>query len=193
MHNNSFSFSEASDAELLLRIRLKKHDAHDAFSVLYDRYHARVGRYCIALLGKNEGYDAFQETFLRFYNIAQEKSVENIHAMLTTIARNVCLNLKRNRKPTVVLEDNELQFNSTPSASGQFEQQELMRLVEIGLEYLEFDVREAFVLRHYQELSYQEIALLTGVPETTVTKRLWRAKERLKHVLSPFINDLNQF
>jgi RNA polymerase sigma-70 factor (ECF subfamily) len=65
--------------------------------------------------------------------------------------------------------------------------------VEIGLEYLDFEIREAFVLKHYQDLSYQEIATLTGVPETTVTKRIWRAKERLKHVLSPFINDLNQF
>ena len=187
-------YTDTSDEQLLLRIRLKKPDANCAFSELYDRYHGRVATYCVALLGKHEGKDALQETFVRFYKYAQTSAVESVPAMLTTIARNACIDLKRRRKNTVTLDNDALMLSSgAPSTSFAYEQQELMRLVEIALEYLDFDIREAFVLKHYQGLSYQEIAALTGVPETTVTKRIWRAKERLKQVLSPFINDLNQF
>ncbi|MBD1208740.1 MAG: RNA polymerase sigma factor [Ignavibacteria bacterium] len=192
MQPDAITYTNASDEQLLLSIRLQKPTANAAFSELYDRYHGRVAKYCIALLGKQDGNDAFQETFVKFYHAAGRTVVENVPAMLTTIARNVCIDLKRRRKHTVVLDDDTPQRQSIPPSSGNYEQQELMRLIEIGLEYLDFDIREAFVLRHYQDLSYQEIAMLTGVPETTVTKRIWRAKERLKQVLSPFINDLNQ-
>jgi RNA polymerase sigma-70 factor, ECF subfamily len=191
-------YPDASDEQLLLHIRLKKADANCAFSELYDRYHGRVASYCVALLGKHDGNDAFQETFVRLYKYAQTAVVASVPAMLTTIARNACIDLKRRRKNTVTLDNDALALSSDTlstsfSVSLAYEQQELMRLMEIGLEYLDFDIREAFVLKHYQGLSYQEIAALTGVPETTVTKRIWRAKERLKQVLSPFINDLNQF
>lgn len=192
MQPDAMPYTDASDEQLLLSIRLQKPTANAAFSELYDRYHGRVASYCIALLGKQDGNDAFQETFVKFYHFAGRTAVENVPAMLTTIARNVCIDAKRRRKHTVVLDDDTSLRQSIPSSSGNYEQQELMRLIEIGLEYLDFDIREAFVLRHYQDLSYQEIATLTGVPETTVTKRIWRAKERLKQVLSPFINDLNQ-
>jgi RNA polymerase sigma-70 factor (ECF subfamily) len=190
---DAMHYPDASDEQLLLHIRLKKLDANCAFSELYDRYHGRVASYCVALLGKNDGNDAFQETFVRFYKYAQKTTIESVPAMLTTIARNTCIDFKRRRKHTITIEDDTLILADTSSLSFAYEQQELMRLVEIGLEYLDFEIREAFVLKHYQDLSYQEIATLTGVPETTVTKRIWRAKERLKHVLSPFINDLNQF
>lgn len=192
MRKDTSPYTTASDEHLLLSVRLQKPDANYAFSELYDRYHGRVASYCIALLGKQDGNDAFQEAFVRFYHLAQRSEVENVPAMLTTIARNACIDFKRRRKNTVALDDDIFIRQSVPSASGNYEQQELMRLLEIALEYLDFDIREAFVLKHYQEMSYQEIATLTGVPETTITKRIWRAKERLKQVLSPFIKDLNQ-
>ena len=185
--------STTTDEQLLLHIRLRKSDANLAFSELYDRYHGRVIAYCVAVLGRTGGNDAFQETFIRFYRLAQTTDIHNVPAMLTTIARNTCIDQRRRHKQTILLDEETLHLHNAPSTTGHYEQQELMRLIEIGLEYLEFDVREAFVLRHYQGLSYQEIAAMTDVPETTVTKRIWRAKERLKQVLSPFIHDLNQF
>lgn len=186
-------YSGFPDEQLLTRIRFQKPDTNFAFSELYDRYHGRILAYCVAVLGKTDGNDAFQETFVRFYKLAQTTPIDNVPAMLTTIARNACIDQRRRRKQTVVVSEETLVFENSPSLTGHYEQQELMRLVEIALEYLDFEIREAFVLRHYQGLSYQEISVLTNVPETTVTKRIWRAKERLKDVLSPFISDLNQF
>lgn len=108
---------------------------------------------------------------------------------MLTIARNGCIDHKRRQKETITLEE----FHHSLPQVQESDQQELLRLIELALEYLEFDLKEVFVLRQYQELSYEEIALLTGVPVTTVTKRIWRAKERLKKILSPFIRDLAQF
>jgi RNA polymerase sigma-70 factor, ECF subfamily len=192
--NTSHSFHNLPDAELLRHVREQSADKGAAFSALYDRHHKRIITYSVALLGRTDGNDALQETFIRFYKLAQTSDIDSVPAMLTTIARNVCIDLKRRRKNVVALEEDLLATQrGSQQAHHSYEQQELMQLLELGLEHLDFDVREAFVLRHYQGLSYQEIAELTDVPETTVTKRIWRAKERLKHVLSPFINDVNQF
>ncbi len=43
--------------------------------------------------------------------------------------------------------------------------------------------REAIILRHTEEKSYEEIAALTGVPLGTVKARIFRAREMLKHKL----------
>jgi len=47
------------------------------------------------------------------------------------------------------------------------------------------EYREVLVLRHFAELSYQEISDAIGVPEKTVKSRLFTARERLAAVLTP--------
>jgi RNA polymerase sigma-70 factor (ECF subfamily) len=51
------------------------------------------------------------------------------------------------------------------------------------VEALPFPFREVIVLREIQELSYQEIAVITGVPIGTVMSRLSRARRRLQRAL----------
>ncbi len=58
-------------------------------------------------------------------------------------------------------------------------QEQLARAVDA----LPFPFREVIVLREIQELSYQEIATVTGVPVGTVMSRLARARRRLQRVL----------
>ena len=52
-----------------------------------------------------------------------------------------------------------------------------------AVDALPFPFREVIVLREIQELSYQEIATVTGVPVGTVMSRLARARRRLQRVL----------
>ena len=61
--------------------------------------------------------------------------------------------------------------------------QERARAVERCVQELPADFREVIVLREMEELSYQEIAEITGVPRGTVMSRLSRARARLAECL----------
>lgn len=178
-----------SDAELVCIIQQNSEEAEQAFSVLYERYNQRILVYCIRVLAcEEDGRDIFQETFIRFYHaIFKEHSIDNVPGYIMTIARNLCLNHKRNRKDVVACDER----HHTIPAFHALEQNELLGLIGRALEYLDFEHREAFILRQYEEMSYEEISHLTGVSVTTVTNRIWRAKERIKKILAPFLRELH--
>lgn len=183
------------DGELVPLLR-ESRSSEQAFTALYERYGQRILLYAVRALGEDDGHDIFQETFVRFHKAAttNKQAIDNVPAFLLTIARNLCLNHKRNRKETITPE--EFDYEAPEMAhrfDKQFENDDLMRCISLALEYLDFEFREAFVLRFYNDLSYEEIAELTGASVTTVTNRIWRAKERLKKILAPYINDIEQF
>ena len=59
-----------------------------------------------------------------------------------------------------------------------------------ALERLSARDREIIVLRHYQELSYKEIAAALSIPEGTVMSRLYHARKRLRGLLANQVDDL---
>lgn len=60
-----------------------------------------------------------------------------------------------------------------------------MEDLERALEYLEPDFRTPYKLREFENLSYREIAQRLGVPVATVATRLYRARLKLRELLSP--------
>jgi RNA polymerase sigma-70 factor (ECF subfamily) len=60
------------------------------------------------------------------------------------------------------------------------------------MEQLPTDYKEAFVLREYEGLSYQEIAELTESSLSTVKIRIFRAKQKIREILAPYVADLSQ-
>ncbi len=59
------------------------------------------------------------------------------------------------------------------------ERQESLHLLDHRLAALPVDQRECLILREVEELSYKEIAVVTGVATGTVMSRLWRARRAL--------------
>jgi RNA polymerase sigma-70 factor (ECF subfamily) len=57
------------------------------------------------------------------------------------------------------------------------------RIVREAIAALEPDYREALVLRDVEDLPYEEIAQITGVPEGTVKSRLHRARAQLRQLV----------
>ena len=70
------------------------------------------------------------------------------------------------------------------------EKTELLKLITTALELLPDDYRESFVLREYDGLSYQEIAEITNSSMATVKIRLFRAKQKIRDILAPYLADL---
>ena len=177
-----------SDNELIAAMRRQGEDGRRAFEELYSRYADRVYAYCLRVLGnEEEARDVFQEAFYRFYRTCRTNGDKSTIGLLIAVARNLCLNSKRDRKHTVPVEEWHVVALGSP-----YEQKELLTLISAALELLDFPLREAFVLRQYQQFSYSEMSEITGESVDVLKNRVWRAKEKLKDLLSPILEDLSQ-
>ncbi len=183
-------YSIYSDRELFLYLKGSKEESEAAFTELYNRYASRIHAYCYRVVGNTEqAEDIFQETFLRFYRSAQnERNMTNVPGYLLTIARNLCLNHKRDRRQTVSIDT--LQFSAEEEHAQ--DKTELLELITMALELLEFEYREAFVLREYNGLSYAQIAEVVKTTVPTIKTRVFRAKQKIKAILTPYLKDLSE-
>ncbi|MFM8437974.1 MAG: RNA polymerase sigma factor [Candidatus Kapaibacterium sp.] len=155
-----------------------------AFTELYSRYSQRVYLYCRKILGDDQAArDIFQDTFIRFLNSADStRDMTNVPAFLLRIARNLCLNWKRDHGSRTV-EFNELDIGTHDR---QVESRELANLISMALELLPEDHREAVVLQMYHGMSYEEIGEQLHVPVSTVRNWVVRAKKKMRDILAPY-------
>ncbi len=177
------------DAELFYRLSGEKEIAEAAFTELYARYGGRVFAYCLRFLGhRDEALDVYQETFIRFFESAKKRrEMTNVPGYLLKIARNLCLNCKRNKKQTVEFED--YQSLVLPSTT---EKTEFLQLITTAMEMLPDEYREVFVLREYEGLSYAEIAEIVDESLSNVKVRIFRAKQKIRGILAPYIAEFSE-
>lgn len=178
-----------SDTELYKLMAKHKSSSEAAFGELYSRYNQRIYAYCLRVTGSHDdANDIFQEVFVKFYSSASEsKPIEKIPGYLMTIARNLCINYNRDKKEYTNIENMNLRSNDDG-----LESKELMDLIIRSLECLEFNIREAFVLRMIQGFSYEEISEITKTKATVVKNQVYRAKEKIKEILQPIVEDLEK-
>lgn len=160
---------------------------HDAFALLYERYKGAVFNLGYRMLGSpEEAEDAAQEIFLRAYNrLASYDRERKFSTWLLTVASNHCIDrLRRRRLAWVTLDD--VVYTLASGAPGpertalRREQQEAVRQAVLALPE---DYRLVTVLRHWNDLSYAEVAEVTGLTEATVKTRLFRARKKLAELL----------
>ncbi|MFC2131315.1 RNA polymerase sigma factor [Bacteroidota bacterium] len=181
---------QKSDEELFQLLGSDKETAERAFTELYNRYSGQVYAFCRRFIGhREEAQDIFQETFIRFHQtIDKNMTMTNVLGYLLTIARNLCYNIKRDEKYTVTYED-----YLSVTDDNRNETDELLNLVKRGIELLPKDIRELFILREYDGLSYSEIAEITESNMNTVKVKLFRAKKKLRKILEPYMEDLSDY
>ena len=170
-------------------LRRGKSESERAFKELYRRYAARIHAYCYKILeNKEEAEDVFQETFVRFYLGAQsEREMTNLTGFLFRIARNLSLNRVRDRMKFDSIEGVEIPMLENHS----IEDAELLGLISSAVELLDLEYREAFVLREYENMPYEEIAALVGSTVSNVKSRVFRARQKIKKLLEPSIREFD--
>lgn len=180
-------YSTYNDRELVGLLRKSNGSGEQAFAELYHRYSSQVNAYCMRVLNDQEAAeDVFQETFIRFYNnVSGDFKELNVPGFLITIARNLCLNYKRNRKNGVEIEDVDVLVYQE-----NYEKKELLELINRSLEVIDDDLREAFVLKEYSGFQYNEIAEMLNITVVNAKTRVFRAKQKIKTVLQPYLKDL---
>lgn len=185
------NFENLKDEELFSKLSEKdKSESEKAFLELYNRYASRVYSYCNRILdNKEDAQDVFQETFIRFYESAKvERIMTNVPGFLLRIARNLCFNFKRVRRQNVTIED----YMHFEEYSKSHERDELLELIKLALTGLSDDLREAFVLREYEGMSYVEISDFLGISIALVKVRIFRAKQKIREFLAPYIAELTK-
>lgn len=177
------------DSELFSRLAGDSKVAEKAFAELYARHGGRVYAFCLRFLGnRDEAQDVYQDTFIRFFESASEdREMTNVPGFLLKIARNLCLNARRNSKKTVTVED----YHAALKAP-ETEKTEFLELITTAMDMLPDEYREVFVLREYQGLSYQEIAEIVDTSLANVKVRIFRAKQRIRQILAPYIRELSE-
>ena len=170
-----------------------------AFDGLFDRYHAQVYRYAVAVLGPGgEAEDVLQETFL-----AVVQSVADYHAQgkfrlwLMRIARNRCLRrLQAARLREKVMPRGDLEPAETPSPQPgplhEAQAGEARRSVESAIQSLPQRQREALGLFAMKEWTYQEIADVMAAPLNTVKTLIRRARIDLARRLAAWNEETDE-
>lgn len=130
-----------------------------------------------------DAQDVVQEAFLRALRFFSGFRGDDARAWLLTIVRNTCYTwLKRTKSREVVSDFTEAMY-ARESDEPDPETVQLIKaqtqLVSEAIEKLPIEFREILVLRELEELSYKEIAEVTGIPIGTVMSRLARARKRL--------------
>jgi RNA polymerase sigma-70 factor (ECF subfamily) len=154
-----------------------------AFEPLVERYHRPLFNLAVRLLGnRDEALDSTQNAFVKaFEHLDGFDQEQRFFSWIYQILRNECLNVLRSRRPSDPLPDN-LASGDSPADSA--ERAERRAAVQAALMELTVEQREVVLLRHYTELSYQEIATALGIAEKTVKSRLFAARQRLAALLT---------
>lgn len=185
----SDNFAEYSDIELYYMLGKDKETSEKAFAQLYARHSPRIYAYLRRFLGNREDIqDIFQETFVRFYSASlEQKKMTNVAAFILKIARNLCLNIKKRKHEIISYEDYMSLSSINPNDDSS--KDELLELIKIALELIPSELKEAFILREYDGLTYLQIADVTDVPISTVKIRLYRAKKMIRKILIPYLTE----
>jgi RNA polymerase sigma-70 factor (ECF subfamily) len=172
--------------ERVLVLRCQAGD-ESAFAELVERWTPRLRYYLRRMLDGPDADDALQDVWLDVHRgLGRLSEVAAFPAWLFRLARDRVFRLLRRRKRTEPLLDLD------PPASDDepgFGVEDAAR-IHAALAGLPHEQREVVVLRFVQEMAYDDIAAVVGVPVGTVRSRLHYAKRALRLILERGTNDV---
>jgi RNA polymerase sigma-70 factor, ECF subfamily len=161
-----------------------------SFEELVRRYQRPISAYVYRMVGNYESaLDLTQEIFIKVYNsLDRYRSEFKFSTWIYKIAHNAAVDhLRRTatREQSLVVGPEGDQFDlpiesSRPSPEQESERRERRVEIETVVRTLPSNYRELIILRHSQDLSYEEIVEVTGLPLGTVKNRLFRAREMMR-------------
>ncbi len=164
----------------------------DGFEELVRRYQRPIINYVYRMLNDYEGaLDVTQEVFIKVYNSLDRYSSDyKFSTWLYRIAHNAAIDHMR-RTPAnqqsleTENEDGAYQLQlecPNPTPEQERERTEWRTEIDSVVKCLPPAYRDLILLRHSRDLSYDEIAEVTGLPLGTVKNRLFRAREMMREI-----------
>ena len=189
--------SEAEDqTERKFIERLAQRDER-AFNELVELYEARVFRLLLRMLGRrDEAEDMAQEVFVQIFKaVGTFRGDSKLSTWIYRVSVNLCKNRMKYLSRRHTDGEDELEpvaerasldeakgvtFGDIAQPDRLVEGYQLERVLQICIAELEPDFREVLILRDLEDLTYEELSEITGLPEGTVKSRLHRARGMLK-------------
>jgi len=185
---------EMTDAATVSRARAGD---PDAFRLLVERHSKAIFRLAYRMTGnEHDADDVVQEAFLRTYRqLARFEERANFGTWLHRIAVNCALDLLRSRgridrhyggDP----EEAEMSRGAAtrdPQPDRLLLSAELRDQVAVAMERLSGNERTAFVLRHFEGMSVEEISTTLGIQVNAAKHTIFRAVRKLRQSLEPFV------
>ena len=172
-----------------------------AFGDLVERYQGRLVNYLYRLVRNlDEAHELAQEVFLKVYQALDRYDPRyRFSTWIFRVAQNAAIDQIRKRRLKMVPlsrpegPDGESHEWDLPSEDrgpyGALRNVERGEAIQAAIDELPWEYRELIVLRHYGELSYDEIARLKEMPLGTVKNKLFRGRQVLKEKLDGFLSD----
>ena len=166
-----------------------------AFGRLIRIHQKKLFRYIYGMVGSFDiTEDIVQEAFVKAYKaIRTFKTEYAFYPWLSTIARNLAYNhIAREEKKESLENLQEKGFDPQSSSLGPFEallDKENNKRFYKALMALPVKFRTVFVLRHFEQMDYSQIASYLKIPPGTVDSRLYRARQLLMENLKDLIED----
>jgi RNA polymerase sigma-70 factor (ECF subfamily) len=172
-------------------VRAARRGDTQAFAALVHRYRDRHVRFAIRMLGsRDDAEDVLQSVFLRAYrNVGACEDPERFGAWLHRIVVNECRTFATRRgarELRLVRDEAVLAATIEPTAESD---PALRAEIQRALARLPEDLREAFLLKHVEDLSYDEMAEATGAGISALKMRVKRACEQLREQLEGVVHD----
>lgn len=185
--------------------RLRGRDER-AFNELVEQYEQRVFRLMFRMLARREeAEDMVQEVFVQVFKAIETfRGDSKLSTWIYRIAVNLCKNrakyLSRRRSDAQdefeysaewrpLQEGNGITVGETTRPDQVVQGYQLEHIVRVSIAELDADFREALVLRDIEDLPYEEIMDITGLPEGTVKSRIHRARTMLKQRIAERMGD----
>ncbi len=163
----------------------------EAFAELSRRYRDQYTRFAVRMVGnRDEAQDVLQSAFIRAYRALDRcRDPSRFGAWLYQIVANECRTyvIRRARRERRLVRD-ELQLHGA-SVDPRHEANDALEDVEYALAKLDVDQREAFLMKHVEQLSYEEMAEITGDGISALKMRVKRACSRLRELLEEIHDD----
>jgi RNA polymerase sigma-70 factor (ECF subfamily) len=172
------------------------------FEALFRKYQTPIFHLVTRMVNGEEAYDLTQEVFLRALRaLSSFKGDCKFRTWLYTIAKNTCLNQRREARKRAETEEYSLDETTEPGEAGGgpepadpaadvvriVETRELQRVVDRTLALLTPEQRLLITLRDLEGLSYEEIGEITELSGVNVKSKLHRARLAFKAQFQPYL------
>ena len=158
----------------------------ELYSVLVERHRDRYARYAVRMLGSRDAAeDAVQDALVRaFDHLADCREPDKFAGWLFLILRNRCFAEQRRHQREGRMPEEAAGTVAAPDRSdGAVERRERDVALQRAVGELTPEQREVLVLKHVEELPYEEIAQITGATVASLKMRMHRAYDRLRELM----------
>ncbi len=194
--NNRKTLDQATESSLIERCR---NQDCDAFGKLVDAYQNRIFGFVRRMLPSVEdAHDVTQEVFIRaFQNFHRFDGRAGVRTWLFRIAYNLCVDRARksDRSLTEVAIVDPFENEEIDIADSRWEpeklalDEEFRSVVEQAILGMSEKLRSVLLLHDREDMQYEEIATMLGIPIGTVKSRLFLARAHLQKMLKPYLDE----